>query len=34
MSTAAAREPIGADELFVRPLSYQDPVVRALEAEL
>lgn len=34
MSTAAAREPIGADELFVRALSYHDPVVRALEAEL
>ena len=34
MSTAAAREPIGTDELFVRPLSYGDPVVRALEAEL
>jgi GNAT superfamily N-acetyltransferase len=34
MSTAAAREPIGADELFVRPLSYSEPVVRALEAEL
>lgn len=34
MSTAAAREPIDSNELFVRPLSYQDPVVRALEAEL
>lgn len=34
MSTAAAREPIGTDELFIRPLSYGDPVVRALEAEL
>ena len=34
MSTAAAREPIGAYELFVRPLSYSEPVVRALEAEL
>jgi GNAT superfamily N-acetyltransferase len=34
MSTAAAREPIGADGLFVRPLSYSEPVVRALEAEL
>jgi GNAT superfamily N-acetyltransferase len=34
MSTAAAREPIGADELFVRALSYNEPVVRALEAEL
>lgn len=34
MSTAAAREPIDANELFVRALSYQDPVVRALEAEL
>lgn len=34
MSTAAAREPIGADELFIRPLSYGEPVVRALEAEL
>ncbi len=34
MSTAAAREPIGADELIIRPLSYGDPVVRALESEL
>ncbi len=34
MSTAAAREPIDTDELFIRPLSYSDPVVRALEAEL
>lgn len=34
MSTAAAREPLGTDELFLRPLSYGDPVVRALEAEL
>jgi GNAT superfamily N-acetyltransferase len=34
MSTAAAREPVGAEELFVRSLSYNEPVVRALEAEL
>jgi GNAT superfamily N-acetyltransferase len=34
MSTAAAREPIGTDELFVHPLAYSEPVVRALEAEL
>jgi GNAT superfamily N-acetyltransferase len=34
MSTAAAREPIDTGELFIRPLSYGDPVVRALEAEL
>jgi GNAT superfamily N-acetyltransferase len=33
MSTAAAREPMGT-ELFIRPLSYSEPVVRALEAEL
>jgi GNAT superfamily N-acetyltransferase len=34
MSTAAASEPVGAEELFVRSLSYNEPVVRALEAEL
>ena len=34
MSTAAAREPMDTGELFVRPLSYSEPVVRALEAEL
>lgn len=34
MTTAAARERGSTDDLFVRPLSYDDPVVRALEAEL
>jgi GNAT superfamily N-acetyltransferase len=34
MTTAAARGPHAAEDLMLRALTYDDPVVRALEAEL
>jgi GNAT superfamily N-acetyltransferase len=34
VTTRAAREPFAAEDLMVRPLTYDDPVVRALESEL